>query len=499
MSRILSKNRRKSHGLRLHGAIRVTFSLLGVSVWLLSNTLLLNRTTSLGTLHFLCMGSPPFGTHLTMESQSIGGQLEFPHRFSDNLRRCTHSCFAYLPADRPEAREVFKEAEGHVDNRDLQRVTLGLSGTILNDALPTALLPKKPNKMDFQSPSPTPIGKELEYDRAILLTNEISTLDVNPSMNRSSRELSDNNDAERRSSGPPSDLPVAASRSELVHSAPSSQGALSIPPTTVPARVSADAYFQVPKSVELNSAQLTPGPRHPSNAPLSSIGGNSAGTSYVEDFSHEKFEKASIRNLGALICGLPDRYPHFGVFHELSDTSSQTRHIHAETLTRAVAVSDSIREEVKDAPVTTKSRSLFGIKQKPEKSKLFNTTSIRLEASQCNEYLLLNNEEWILNSCTWRKKAEKPEKAMETVRWLKSGLSSTKKVYLIMGYLTYVDSKVAKENDSQTGSHDPSYATLSVPIAAPTGKGAIAGSSSEQSFVSGRSSSSGMFYRPRLI
>jgi hypothetical protein len=83
-----------------------------------------------------------------MVAQSTAGQLEFPNRFSDNLRRHTHSSFAYLPADRPGAREIFKEAEGHVDNRDLQRVTLSPAGTILGDALPTALLRKGPDQRD---------------------------------------------------------------------------------------------------------------------------------------------------------------------------------------------------------------------------------------------------------------------------------------------------------------------------------------------------------------
>jgi hypothetical protein len=420
-----------------------------------------------------------------MVAQSTAGHLDFPNRFSENLRRRIHSCFAYLPADRPEAREVFKEAEGHVDNRDLQRVTLSPAGTILGDALPTALLPKRPDKRDAQIPSPRPTAKELEYDRAIQiqLSNEISTLNVDPSMKGKSKELSGNHDVEHRSSRRPSDLPVAASKSELAppsisNSAPSPQGDSSTPPTAVPAKVSADTYFQIPKFEERNSAQRTSSPPAPSDPPLSSIRSKSTGTSYIMDFSHESFEKALIRNLGAFICGLPDRYPHFSVFYDLPDDSGHTREIHAETLTRAVAVSDSIKEEVQDAPAGTKSRSLFRLRKKSEKSETFNTTSIRLEASQCNEYLLLNNEEWISNLQTWGRKS-----SSETLRWLVSKLNSPKQVYLIMGYLTYMDPKVSKENDSQTGSHNSSYGTLSVP----TLEAAIAGSS-------GRGLSSGLFY-----
>ena len=339
--------------------------------------LLLNLTTFLGTLHFLCVGRPPFGSHLTMEAQSTTGQLEFPNRFSDNLRRLTHSCFVYLPADRPEAREVFEEAEGHVDNRDLQRVTLSPAGAILGDALPTALLPKGPDKKDAQIPSPRPTAKELECDHAIQLTNGISTLNVDPSMRGKSEELSGNNDVEHRSSRRLSDLPVAASKSDLAlpsisHSAPSSQGASSTPSTMVPAKVSADTFFQIPRSVEPSSAQRTSGPPYRSDSPLSSIRSKSTGTSYIVDFSHENFEKALVRNLGAFICGLPNQYPHFSVYYDLSDSSGHTRKIHAETLTRAVAVSDSIKEEVQDAPVGTKSRSLFGLRKKSEKSVLFN-------------------------------------------------------------------------------------------------------------------------------
>jgi hypothetical protein len=117
---------------------------------------------------------------------------------------------------------------------------------------------------------------------------------------------------------------------------------------------------------------------------------------------------------------------------------------------------------------------------------LFNTTRIRLEASQCNEYLLLNNQEWISDFITWRR----AEDQGKTVRWLRSKLASPKKVYLIMGYLTYMDAKVLKENDSQTGSHNSSYATLSVP----TAEIATAGSPSQQVSVSGRSLSGGLFY-----
>lgn len=253
---------------------------------------LLNLTTFLGTLHFLCVGSPPFGSHLTMVAQSTAGQLEFPNRFSDNLRRRIHSCFAYLPADRPEAREVFKKAEGHVDNRDLQWVTLSPAGTILGDALPTALLPKGPDKKDAQIPSPRPTAKELEYDRAIQLTNGVSTLNVDPSMKGKSKELSGNNDVEHRRSRRPSEFPVAASKSELAppsisHSAPSSPGASSTLPTMVPAKVSADTYFQIPKSEEPNSAQRTSSLPAPSDPQLSRIGSKSTGTSYIMNFSHE--------------------------------------------------------------------------------------------------------------------------------------------------------------------------------------------------------------------
>jgi hypothetical protein len=137
-------------------------------------------------------------------------------------------------------------------------------------------------------------------------------------MKGKSKELSGNNDVKHRSSRRPSDLPVAASKSGLAppsisHYAPSSQGASSTPPTMVPAKVSADTFFRIPKSLEPNSAQRTSGPPSASDPPLSSIRSKATSASYIKDFSHENFENSLLRNLGAFICGLPDRYPHFGV------------------------------------------------------------------------------------------------------------------------------------------------------------------------------------------
>lgn len=53
-----------------------------------------------------------------------------------------------------------------------------------------------------------------------------------------------------------------------------------------------------------------------------------------------------------------------------------------------------MKEENRD--LDPKGRSMFGIRKKSKKSELYSVWEVRLEASQSNEYLLLNDEEWIM-------------------------------------------------------------------------------------------------------
>jgi hypothetical protein len=156
----------------------------------------------------------------------------------------------------------------------------------------------------------------------------------------------------------------------------------------------------------------------------------------------------------------------------LSKSKSGSRDIHFQQLTCAVAVSDSVKEENRD--LDPKSRSMFGIRKKSKKSELYSVWEVRLEASQSNEYLLLNDEEWIMREI-W---------TSTIMEWLRSKLGLKKKVYLIVGYPTYVDSKVSEEdNRSEMGSRNS--LSLSVPMIT---------AAKTQYALSGRSLNSGLFH-----
>jgi hypothetical protein len=196
---------------------------------------------------------------------------------------------------------------------------------------------------------------------------------------------------------------------------------------------------------------------------------------------------ALIRNIGGLVGGLPDRYPHFGVLY-LSDTVGNGRDIHTEQLTGTIAVSDSFKEEsVQGGNKNVNRQSKGGIFRifsgsrtpRPESSDLYNVHQVSLEASECHEYLLLNDEEWVSSVYS------SPTVRACACAWSLEKLKVEKKVYLIVGYLTYLDVKVSNETNSEMD-NNRSTSPL-VPVSAIVGT-PVSFSNSR----SGRSASSGL-------
>jgi hypothetical protein len=72
-----------------------------------------------------------------------------------------------------------------------------------------------------------------------------------------------------------------------------------------------------------------------------------------------------------------------------------------------------------------------------ESPDLHNIRQVSLEASESHEYLLLNDEEWL-------------ESALDCINareWILEKRKVVKKVYLIIGYPTYLNAKVSNETN----------------------------------------------------
>ena len=440
-----------------------------------------SSTHNSGTLHFLCLGSPPFDNHRTRLEQDSTSRLEYPNWLSSNLSQWVQSCFADDSADRPEARALFQEAERHVDSKDLQRVTLNPAGSILGDTLPSALLPRdsemvesrqrwKSATSDSQSSGSwhgeEGLGKGTQTPGSAS-TNANSSERYESIQNQLSEHspsgaVSSTTQGESKNGSDPtfrlnvqgiqsqtSSSPVASSVSTpLLASSqvtsPDDQRVASAPiPENLP-RVSVDSYYlQNPGSKEHDRA-----PRHQKPSDTRTL----ANESFRSDQSIVSKDSVSprtalIQNLGGLLDGLPDRYPHFGVFYGPPDKSRPDRDIHTERLTRAIAVSGSIKEgnvQVENRNVNRQSkggihRFFSGSKTSRPESPDLRDIQVSLEASESHEYLLLNNEEYFQFAL----------KSADVRAWILRKQKFKKQMYLIVGYLTYVDATVSNENNSE--------------------------------------------------